>query len=182
MEFTNYKAFFDHKFSDPSKFQIEEHLEGAIQRDSIKYLPESLRIEILYVFDNGAYEQLFDIRIKHPQFPGYAKWQNQQEFGNIDKYPRFSAEHAVQILNDLKERLRLGWTEALYFKNQVHYKSRIDLPVSLLPSVVVWRKDPKPFWYLLMSTFFSKLYYLIDSKTEVKVRSFAGVEIGTSLK
>ena len=105
--YSNYKSYFDQYFGDKTKFKIEQHLEGAIQRDVIRFQPPLPRwiVEILYVVDNGRYEHLFDIRFKHAKSIGYAKWQNANSLGLGGQFSAFSISRLEDATRFLEERL-----------------------------------------------------------------------------
>jgi len=175
--YKSYKDYFDQYFSDTSKFKVENNLEGAIQRDVVRLLPPQPRliVELLYVVDNGNYQHLFDIRFKHGQSIGYAKWQNENTLGFGNRFTGFSLVRLEEAIALLEERLSLGWTEIVYSKNGEHYKSKIILPSHHSPRILIWRKEAKGLGHILASTLFSKIYYLVNRKIKIEKRVIEGL-------
>jgi hypothetical protein len=150
---------------------IESTLEeGGVECDLIRPASpkQKMMIELWYTLDNGQYQTLLDIRFKHPDSPGYTRLQ--KTFPCNLPYPLpYSAENVQKALAIIDERMTLGWTEFLYWKQQKHYKSLIILPKrEQSPQKFVYREEAKPLYYILLSTLFGRLY-----------RYFKGISIET---
>ncbi len=170
---TNYRQFFDGYFADESKFRIEQDLEGAFEKHTIQAVSKSerLRIEIIYVADNGKYEHLHHVRFKHPKSVGFAHWQNQQEAGFGNRFKGYSSGQLTDLRKFIEERLKSGWQETLYYQSKQHYKSKITLFSNLQPKVYVWRRRKVRLIHIILSSFFGKFYRVVKSGLETRTES-----------
>lgn len=171
--YRDYKHFFSELFSNTTHFQLEFNLDGHIEVMVVKSTDRKdfLKLELLFVLDNGKYHHLFDVRFKHPHSPGYTKLQDQRLTGFDGKYDTFNSKNLEEVLTLISERISLGWAEDRYFKNGKYYKSKIMLPSYSRPRVQVYRREPKSLAYILLSTLVGKWYRQLHRgiKVEPKV-------------
>lgn len=168
--YQDYKAFFLAYFSDQQKFNIEVNLAGHLEHIIIKSTDKLifLRLEIILLIDNGAYQHVLDIRYKHPHSPGFTRLQNENRKGLGDQFRGFSVEKLTALVALMEERLQLGWEEYRYFKADRYYKSKVILPSPNRPRVMVYRKEQKGLGYLLLSALIGKWYRKLNREIRVE--------------
>ncbi|MGB0521368.1 MAG: hypothetical protein ACPGJS_00340 [Flammeovirgaceae bacterium] len=166
----DYKDFFLEYFSDSQRFAIEVNLEGLFERMIVKSTNkyDFLRLELLFVSENGSYTKLFDIRYKHPHSPGFTKLQDDKPLSLEGQFNQFTAERLALAVQQIEERLQFGWEEFRYFKKGKYYKSKVYLPSTTHPKIFIYRKDKKGLGYILLSSLFSRFYHVFTKQIRIE--------------
>ena len=155
----NYKDFFEQYFGDKERFIIESDLELVWQKDTIKAVDKKvkLRIEVYYLIENGSYSQLLDILLKHPDSPGFTRWQNANGGLFKNRFLQFSDSNVAQLQNELEELLKVGWEENVHKQHKTHFRSQIQIITSFIRQTFTWQKPSSSFLQRILPPFLLKI-------------------------
>ena len=129
-QYQGFKGFF-RELLPSNSYQVETYLEGHLEREVFRRLDraDATQLEVLFLPENGTYNQIIQLRIKHPKSPALNRLQNAFLVSPIELGTGFfSEEHAFNIAEQLRELLRKGWKETMYCKGKEHLCSIIQWP------------------------------------------------------